>query len=333
MKKEINSYLTFQTSGTKQRINIPGIVKEVKMLNLSTLTGNTTSYEFLWMNGIDFGNAIETKKDGASGNALSSQLGARPLWVRTLRGEMRSALFNYNIYSAAKQPVITTPVGIVRDLIDGDVVRLSSQNNATALCGIDFEIDKVNNSANTFRIAEPLSQSVGAAAGPGKYERVYVNSWFYPSDRYIVNITRGKTTNLHLSVGCKYKKGQELKVYTSNRNKMLEINGKTGTVLDISSDKRTVSLDIDSSGFMQFEFPVDNAPVSYTPAYVVPAGTDTAESIKTHTDPSSGATRATLTRDNVPISEITFEVGANKKPGGTAGDKILLKATSVVEQG
>ena len=65
---------------------------------------------------------------------------------------------------------------------------------------------------------------------------------------------------------------------------MTELNGLKGTIIDLSdssipaSDVNTFTVDIDSSGFTAFSFPLTgNYP--FTPAQVIPVGEDTAAAL------------------------------------------------------
>ncbi len=86
-----------------------------------------------------------------------------------------------------------------------------------------------------------------------------------------------------------YTVGQEVRFSTDDLNGMTEINGLSGTVTAVGSTS-TFTVNIDSSAFTTFTFPVTANPGAYTPAQVVPFGEDTAQALSSSTNILGDAT-------------------------------------------
>jgi hypothetical protein len=94
-----------------------------------------------------------------------------------------------------------------------------------------------------------------------------------------------------MSVTHDYIVGQEVRLIIPDAFGMVEANGLSGTILSITQNatNNLIELDIDSSAFTLFDFPL-TAVGAFSPAMVVPIGEDTAAALAAGTDILSDAT-------------------------------------------
>lgn len=226
--------------------------------------------QFYWQRGMDAGTGLVYDKTAAT-NALEL--------TAMISGGF--TLYDNSVYTVgnavatasstnAVRPVIAT--ASTAGLVTGSVVRLSGIAAVPTICGIDFEIDTVV--ANTsFRVRWPLDNAPGAVGGAGFYRIVPNEPQFAPRRRFVVDIASvGATTVVTTSVTHGYSVGEEVRMYVpSPANGMVEIDNLLGTVLAVDTVNNTFTLDIDSSAFTAFAWPVA-ADSPYTPAQCMAIG-------------------------------------------------------------
>lgn len=169
----------------------------------------------------------------------------------------------------ATRPVYST--GSTAGLATGSIVRVFSTNHDT-IDGLDFSIDTLI--ANTsFRLANTLATAPGVIAGAGFYRLVAPNveiySMFTPSNRNIANITQAASAVVTTLVDHNYAVGQAVTFRVDADSGMTQINALVGNITAVTTS--TFTVDIDSTGFTAFNFPLP-AVAPYTPASVVVVG-------------------------------------------------------------
>lgn len=332
---------TFTSTGAPINLPIRSDVDWMMVTNYSQTGGNQATgrgYSYIWQRGYPLGGGLITyNTDGA----LTLQQGTIASGGFTLVDQGNQAYLSSGVaftgISNATQPVITT--GSTAGLSDGDIVILSqtaaqrTAADATALCGIPFQIDTIV--ANTsFRIANALSQAPGAgvAAAAGSWRKVNISSIFYPQFRYIVNVDTSSATApvFRTSVNHGYQVGQ-LVYFTvqSDVNGMVQLNTLSAPITAVTSSTFTVSLD--TTGFSAFVFPTAaqaTAAFPYSNATVSPAGMDSAVALNAGVDLISDAT------NNISIIGINLGTGVGaggqpvgyRGPSGIAGDTMYYIA-------
>ena len=170
----------------------------------------------------------------------------------------------------ATRPVYST--ANTGSVLAGSIVRLIGSDH-TNIAGLDFSVDAVT--ANTeFRLANTLATAPGLVAGAaGSYRMVAQNldayKYFYPSNRYIANITQAASAVVTTLVDHGYAIGDIVRMNVPSTCGMTQMDGLLGTITAVSTSTFTVN--IDSTTFTAFNFPLPAA-VPFTPAEVVCVG-------------------------------------------------------------
>lgn len=304
----------FVSTGENTSIAIRSDLDYLNVYNYTTASAaGGVGCQFYWQRGMDAGTGLVYSKTAAV-NALE-------LDNMTAGG---FTLFDSSLYTVgnpvattsttnAVQPVVAT--GSTAGLVTGTVVRLSGITAVPTICGIDFEIDTVV--ANTsFRIRYPLDNVPGAVGGAGFYRIVPNEPLFAPRRRFIVDIASvGATTEVTTSVTHGYSVGEEVRMYVpSPANGMTQINDLQGTIVAVNLTTNTFTLDIDSSSFTSFAWPVA-ADSPYTPAQCMAFGSVAAGNLTLLDD---------ATRNESEIG-IIFGAGVGF-PAGSANDVIYWVA-------
>lgn len=279
--------------------------------------------EYYWQVGFPAGYAWEYKKAG------SSVAGANLITYNTSGGftYYDSSLANYGTVNATITAVSTASIPVVTNsgtngLSAGQVVRILALTAAPQLGGYDFTVGLNTLSSTTFSL--DFAQQLSVAGTTGSWMLINNDPAFYPSHRYITDIVSdGFTSVVTFSVRHTYQIGQILRLNVSDAFGMSQINGLQGTIIDLDNtgDVNTVTLDIDSSSFTAFAFPLAAA-YPFTPASATPVGEDTAYALATNVNILSDATR------NISSIGMILAAGANG-PGGSEDDVIYWQAGSV----
>jgi len=199
-------------------------------------------------------------------------------------------------------------------LTTGNVVRLALIAAVPNICGIDFEVEVLN--GTTFRPRWPLANAPGAVGGTGVWREIPTPPLYAPRRKFVVNVvSSGVTTVVTTSVTHQYTVGEEVRMYVpSAANGMVQIDGLQGTVLSVDLTNNTFTLDIDSSSFTAFAWPL-TASFPYTPAQCMAFGSVAAGNLTLLDD---------ATRNEAEIG-IILSGGVNH-PAGAAADVIYWVA-------
>lgn len=212
--------------------------------------------------------------------------------------------------SNAAIPVVTNTS--TSTLSAGDIVRFQSVTGALQLQGYDFTIGNSTFSGTTFSL-DYMAQIVAGTSGA--FRKINYDYLMYPRRRYISKITKATSAVVTMTVTHGYTVGQEVRVNVPSDFGMAEINGLAGIVTAISTANNTITLDIDSSGFSTFAFPV-TADSPFSPAEILPIG-------------ESGASHDGVTYDDAKYNTgylgVKLAAGV-KAPAGSSSDVIHYQA-------
>jgi len=215
--------------------------------------------------------------------------------------------------STATPPVVTTSPA--HGLVAGNVVRLYNVTGAQQLGGIDFTVGNGTLTSTTFSLdyMTPI-----AVATTGSWAKINFSSPFYPRHRYITEISVASEAEVTFSVTHGYQVGQVIRLSVPAAYGMPQIDGMQGTITAVNTTTNTVTLDIDSSSFTAFTFPL-SAATPFSPAIAVPVGMDTAIALAEDVDILSDATVNTAEYGMLLVG------GANN-PAGANNDEIFWVA-------
>jgi hypothetical protein len=265
----------FTTANTSaQIINIRSDIDWIRTMNLTQIAaagvGNVVSY---WQRGMPTGQGLSYTNAGGWAQFAA---GAGFTLINT-SVSTPTAPITITATTSSPTPLVTTTT--TAGLSVGSIVRLSGVVTATQLNGVDFQVSAIN-SGTTFTIRGPFAAAMvaGTATATAGYQIIPFDPYYYPRRRFIVAITQATSALVTTSVDHGYTVGQEVRFNVDPLNGMTQINGLMGTILTVPSTS-TFTVNIDSSAFTAFTFPVTANPGAYTPAQVVPFGEDTAAAL------------------------------------------------------
>lgn len=217
-------------------------------------------------------------------------------------------------------PIVTA---LAHGLQVGDVVRMINVAGGLQVSAMDFTVGNDTLTVNTFSL--DYMQPIIAAAGPGNFRWIKFQPLFYPRYRFITDITLAARAVITLSVTHGYEIGQQIRVYVPAIFGMTEMNGLLATITDVDLGANTIEVDIDSTAFTPFVFPL-TGDVPFTSALVVPVGEDTSFALAMDENILSDAT------ENVGVLGMRLTAGdpgvdlALSGPAGNNGDVMFWKA-------
>lgn len=286
----------FTADGNSKILQVRSDIDWMRIYNYTVAGSSQTTavgVEYYWQRGMSADTGIEYKKSNAANAAnLTAALSSGGF---TLLDSSASPVGGATAITGASnvvRPIIST--ASTSGLASGDIVRLSSVTGAEGLDGIDFTIDTIV-SNTSFRLAGAMANVQGAAGTAGYWRKIKFNPIYYPSYRYILNITQASSAVVTLSVPSNYKVGDKIRFsIPSSIYGMTEIDGLLGTVtaVDNAVATQSVTVDIDSSGFTAFAFPTAAQSTANVlgKAMVVPVGMDTAHALSSSVDILGDAT-------------------------------------------
>lgn len=314
---------SFTSTGLATTLQIRSGFDWIMTWNQTALTQGAANLgcQYYWQFGMASGQGIIYTKLGAVANDpmtvgfLAANTGFTP--VDSAGNPLSASVATTNVTNAVR-PVIST--GNTAGLVAGSIVRIANNPNTRQLNGYDFAVDTIN-AGVSFRIASALATATdGAAAQAGTYRIVNFDPLYYPRHRYIVNITQAAQAVVTLSVPSGYQVGQAVRFTTNAAFGMVEINNLVGTIVAVDDTlaTQTITVDIDTTNFTAFQFPL-NAAYAFSPAIVVPLGENTAAALAAAQNILSDATY------NTGYIGVILAAGANS-PAGQNNDVIYWVA-------
>ena len=132
------------------------------------------------------------------------------------------------------------------------------------------------------------------AGTTGSWRKINFNPIFYPRRRSMAEVTTGTSTVVTTTVTHGYQVGQQVRFVVPAAYGMTQLNGLVGNIIAVntSTTVNSFTVDIDSSAFTAFSFPL-TAAVPFSPAEVIPVGEDTATALAYGEDILTDATNNT----------------------------------------
>ena len=307
----------FTSDGTAKVLQVRSDIDWMEVINYTIADDDTQTtavgVAYYWQRGMANDTGIEYKKsNAANASQMITALASGGFTLEDSSSDPVLAAVAVTSTTNATQPVVAT--GDTSGLVAGDVVRLVNITNAANLGSIDFQIDTVV-SNTSFRIANALANAPGAGT-TGFYRKIKFDPQFYPRRRYLANVTAASNAVVTTTVDHGYTVGQEVRFSVSAPYDMVELDGLRGTITAVTTS--TFTVDIDSSAFTTFAFPV-NGDVPFTPAQVVPLGEDTGVARANSVDELADAT------DNVSYIGMRLAAGADS-PAGENSEVVYWRA-------
>jgi len=313
----------FTSDGTAKLLQLRSGVDWMKVYNYTVADDDTTTtavgVEYYWQRGFADGYGWEYKKSNAANAAQMSTIitSGGFTYVDSSLNPNGNLQATVTAVSNAAIPVVSNSG--TNGLVAGDVVRMINVAGAQQLGGFDFTVGHNTLTSGTFSL-DYMSQIV--AGTTGSFRKVKFDPLYYPRHRTITKVSSsGASTVVTMSVKHGYKVGQEVRFVVPAAYGMVQLNGLQGTITAIDTTVttgNTITVDIDSSSFTAFAFPL-TAAVPFSPALVVPIGMDSAEALAANVDLLSDATR------NEGFIGMSLAAGANS-PAGQNGNVVYWVA-------
>ena len=318
---------SFTSTGASVNIPLRSDVDWMAVYNVTQAANNSQTtavgVKYYWQRGFPAGAKWTTFKSNAANAANLEQYitsNGFTLVDSSLQtpGKLNGFAGNATItaISAASIPVVSN--SNTNGLAAGSVVRLINVAGAQQVGGFDFTVGYNTLTTGTFSL-DYMSQIV--AGTTGSWRQINFDPIFYPRRRYITKITQASQAVITLSVTHGYLVGQSVRLVVPAAYGMVEMNGLLGDIVAINtntSSGNTITVDIDSTGFTAFAWPL-SAAVPFTAAEVVPVGEDTALALSSGVDILTDATL------NTSYIGMTLQGGVNC-PGGAASDVVYWVA-------
>ena len=256
----------------------------VKNYTVSIAAGAGAGAEFYWQRGMAQGRGLVYSKTAVTGALAVAQIAANSgFYLVDSSVNLPGPSLALTGITAGNPPVVNT--ANTASLSNGDIVRIFNTVGAKQLGGLDFTIGALS-AGVSFTLAF-MAQIASANPGAGTFRRIPYNPYFYPSSRYITKISQATQAIVTLSVTHSYTVGQVVRLIvptvTALAYGMTALDGLQATIVainqaDADGVTNTITIDIDTTGFSAFAFPLTTAP-GFTPAQVVPMGENTAEAL------------------------------------------------------
>jgi len=299
----------FTSAGVRSFIDFRSDIDWMRVINLTTTTavGAGTGTEFYWQKGMTDDTGIEYQKTAVT-NALTSLVMTQDGFLLEDTSTNPDKAINATVTSITGAAIPICTCTSTAGLVAGDIVRFVNVGGVQQFGGVDFTIDTVV--ANTsFRL--PYAPQIVAGALPGSFYPVKWDPIYYPRRRFMTVVARGATTTVIMSVTHGLTIGQKVRFQVPAEYGMTQLDGLTGTITATNAVLNSITVDIDSTNFTPFAFPLTGA-VPFTHAQVIPVGED-------------GTSAAGITLDDATTNTavIRMSLGAGvQAPAGVLNDVI-----------
>lgn len=311
----------FTADGTAETIALRSDVDWMEVINATIADDDTQTtavgVQYYWQRGMATDTGIEYKKSNAGAAAQLTTLLASGGFTlidtsSQTPGRLNGVNGNADLSAVSNAAIPVATNNNVNGLSAGDVVRIINVTTAQQLGGIDFTVG-INTLSNTTFSLDYMAQIVAGTAG--SWRQIPFQPQFYPRKRTISAITAAASAVITMTVTHGFTAGQAVRIKVPTGYGMVEIDDLIGNITAISTGNNTITVDIDSSAFTAFSFPL-TAAVPIRLAEVIPVG-QTANA--TYANTLDDAT------DNQSIIGMRLAAGVDS-PAGVTSDVIYWRA-------
>lgn len=277
----------FTSTGVPVTINLRSDLDWMNVYNYTQMidagVGANQAVQCYWQRGMPQGGGIKYIRVTGESQINTAEITAGTgFYLVDSSVNVPGALQTLTAISADAIPRVATAATAVVNT--GDIVRIYNTVDAEQLAPLDFTVGSI--SAGVYFQLAYMAQI--AAGTTGTWRRIPFDPLYYPRSRYITKITQAAQAVVTLSVTHGYTIGQEVRfVIPFVRSAdgadpavygMTELDGLQGSIVDINKTNNTITVDIDTTGFTAFAFPL-TADAGFTPAQVIPIGENTATAL------------------------------------------------------
>lgn len=314
---------TFTSTGGNAFIALTSGVDWMKVYNITQAANNALdaalAVEFYWQNGFAANSQYVYIKQQADTdiNLIQYQTsGGFTLFDSSQQapGALQSVI---TAISNASIPVVAA----TNTLVPGSVVRLINVTGCTQYSGIDFTVGY--NTGTTSHFSLDYAPQI-VAATTGSFRLMGYPPYWQPSNYTVASISQAAQAVIVLTVTHNFTVGQSVRINVPSAMGMVEMNGLLGNIVAVNyattgSGANSITVDIDSTAFTTFAWPLTGVLPAFTPASVIPVGEDTALAIANAQNILADAT------ENAALVGMMLTGGAGF-PGGAADDVLFWVA-------
>lgn len=305
---------SFTSTGGSVDLDLRSDVDWVEVINYTQMATQQTpgrGVKFEWSRGMASGTGVEfTKADGT--DTLQGETLASGGFTLLDTSSQAPGTLNATITFISNDAIPVIINSGINGLAAGDVVRIIDITGAQQLGGMDFTVGNSTLSTTSFSL-DYMAEIV--AGTTGSWRKIDFDAEFYPRRRFITSITQATSAVITMSVTHGLTAGQSIRLNVPSAFGMTEMDGLLANITAVSTANNTVTVDVDSSAFTAFSFPL-TAGVPFTQAQVIPVG-ETANG--TYANTLDDAT------DNQSLIGMRLSSGIDG-PAGSSGDVIYWKA-------
>ncbi len=312
---------TFTSQGSNVFLDLVSGVDWIRVRNLTQAAAAQTTaigVEYYWQVGMAQNSQYFYLKSNAASaaNLIEYTTTGGFQYFNTTIDTPGALISTITAISAAGIPVVTNTG--VNGLVPGSIVRLINIVGGQQLGGIDFTVG-YNTLSNTTFSLDYMAQIV--AATTGSFRVIPYNPYFYPRRRTITSISNAANAVVVFSVTHGYQVGQAIRLHVPREFGMVEMDNVLATIVAVNDGVtvNSVTLNINSTAFTPFAWPLTGTFAAFSPAEAVPVGEDSAEALISGVDPLNDATENTGS-----IGVIL--TGGEGFPGGDDGDVMIWEA-------
>lgn len=155
----------------------------------------------------------------------------------------------------------------------GDYVRLTDVVGEAQISGYVFQVTAVTvNTSITLGYMASSGMTFAAAATAATVTK-FIPGRYYPHWMYIANITKSAQAKVYFTTKNNFTPGEIVSFRVGRQFGMEEINNKPVRVLSVinSATESSIVIDLDTSGYTTFVFPLSADVTTTSPAVVVPS--------------------------------------------------------------
>lgn len=242
-------------------------------------SGDAQAVEWWWERSMAQGTA---KGMLQSSEASTPQLPALSAYTISSLGISTYDTANPPVFAALASTTITGNAGTfivsmanTGSISVGDWVRLYNVAGEQQISGYSFQVTAVTpNVSITLGYMASGGQSFAAAATSGFVQK-YIPGLFYPHWNFIANISQATQAVVHFTGKNNFTPGEIVSFRVSSDFGMVEMNNKQARVLSVvnSATVSSITLDLDTSGFTAFAFPLSATAANpgVSPAVCIPS--------------------------------------------------------------
>jgi len=225
-------------------------------------SGDAQAIEWFWEKSMAQGTA---KGILQSSEASTPQLPAMTAYSIAALGISTYDTANPPVFAALANTTVTGNAGTfvvsmasTGSISVGDWVRLYNQAGEQQISGYSFQVTAVTANVSITLGYMASGGLTFAAAGTSGFVQKYIPGLFYPHWNYIANISQAVEAVVHFTGKNDYTPGQIVSLRVPSDFGMDEINNKQARVLSVtnSATVSSITLDLDTSGFTAFAFPL-----------------------------------------------------------------------------